>query len=178
MKKTALLAALLSLALAGTASAAQAAEHDHGFYAGVGAGSSFVDERNYDDEDVAFSVFAGYQFNRYLGLEAGYADFGELKPRGEGDRLEADSAYLTLVGTLPITERFSAYAKAGVHRWDLDTALPGLTGSRDDNSTDPTYGIGVQYRFNDLFSLRGEYSRFEVDDLDLDLAQVQARFDF
>lgn len=178
MKKTALFAAILSVALSGVASAAQAAENDRGFYAGVGAGSSFVDERNYDDEDLAYSVFGGYQFNRYFSLEAGYADFGELAPRGEGRDLEATSAYLAAVGNVPITERFSAYAKAGVQYWDLDAALPGLTGTRDASGTDPVYGVGVQYRFSDRFALRGEYTRFEIDDLDLDLAQVQARFDF
>ena len=61
---------------------------------------------------------------------------------------------------------------------DLDTAIPGLAGTADDNGTDPTYGVGLQYRFNDAVALRGEYSRFEVEDLDVDLAQVQARFDF
>lgn len=53
-----------------------------------------------------------------------------------------------------------------------------MTGTPDDNGTDPTYGVGVQYRFTDAVALRGEYSRFEVEDLDLDLAQVQVRFDF
>lgn len=137
-----------------------------------------MDERGYDDEDIAYSVFGGYQFNRYFGIEAGYADFGELEPRGEGARLEAGSAYLAVVGSVPVTDRFSVYARAGIQRWDLDAALPALTGSSDDNGTDPTYGVGVLFRFNDRFALRGEYSHFEVEDQDLDLAQVQARFDF
>ena len=82
------------------------------------------------------------------------------------------------MGTLPFTEQFSGYAKAGYQRWDLDTAIPGLTGTADDNGNDLTYGVGLQYRFNDTVALRGEYSRFEFEDLDADLAQVQVRFDF
>jgi OmpA-OmpF porin, OOP family len=145
---------------------------------GAGVGQSFVDEGAYDDEDTAFSVFGGYQFNRYFGVEAGYADFGKIEPDVAGPALEGDSAYLTAVGTLPVSENFAVYAKAGVHRWNVDTSLPGLTGNNDDSGTDPTYGVGAQYRFTDRVALRGEYSRFEVEDADADLAQLQVRFDF
>jgi len=168
--------ALIAVLAGAAAFGAQAA--DKGFYAGAGVGQSFVDEGNYDDEDTAFSLFGGYQFNRYFGLEAGYADFGKLEPRGNGPDLEASSVYLTAVGTVPITDSFSAYAKAGFQRWDLDTALPGVVGNNDDSGTDPTYGVGVQYRFTDHVALRGEYSRFEIEDTDLDLAQIQVRYDF
>ncbi|MFC3551380.1 outer membrane beta-barrel protein [Lysobacter cavernae] len=177
MSKNKMLFSALIAVLAGAAAfGAQAA--DKGFYAGAGVGQSYVDERDYDDEDTAFSVFGGYQFNRYFGLEGGYADFGKLEPRGTGTDLEASSVYLTAVGSVPFTDKFSAYAKAGFQRWDLDTAIPGLVGNNDDNGTDPTYGVGLQYRFNDSIALRGEYSRFEVEDTDLDLAQLQVRYDF
>lgn len=179
MKKSKILSRTLlaAVVLGAGAFGAQAAEKP-GFYVGAGAGQSFVDERNYDDEDTAFSVFGGYQFNPYFGLEAGYSDFGKLEPKDAGRALEANSAYLTAVGTLPFTDKFSGYAKAGFHRWDLDTAVPGLTNSTDDSGSDPTYGLGLQYRFNDKVALRTEYSRFEVEDIDLDLAQLQVRFDF
>lgn len=168
--------ALIAVLAGAAAFGAQAA--DKGFYAGAGVGQSFVDEGSYDDEDTAFSVFGGYQFNRYFGLEAGYADFGKLEPRGNGADLEASSVYLTAVGTVPITDSFSAYAKAGFQRWDLDSAIPSVVGNSDDSGTDPTYGVGVQYKFTDHVALRGEYSRFEVEDTDLDLAQIQVRYDF
>ena len=177
MRKTKLLSTLLLSATLGVAAFGAQAQ-DKGFYAGAGVGQSFVDEGSYDDEDTAFSVFGGYQFNKYFGLETGYVDFGKIESDTVGPDLEGDSAYLTAVGTLPITDKFSAYAKAGLHRWNLDTELPGLVGTSDDSGTDPTYGLGVQYRFTDRVALRGEYSRFEVEDLDADLAQVQVRFDF
>jgi OOP family OmpA-OmpF porin len=176
MRKTKLLSTLLLSATLGVAAFGANAQ-DKGFYAGAGVGQSFVDEGAYDDEDTAFSVFGGYQFNRYFGLEAGYADFGKIEPEAAGPTLEGDSAYFTAVGTLPITDSFSAYAKAGLHRWNVDTSLPGLIGD-DDSGTDPTYGVGLQYRFTDKVALRGEYSRFEVEDADADLAQLQLRFDF
>jgi len=178
MSKNKMLSRTLLAVLIGAAAFGAQAAQDKGFYVGAGAGQSFVDEAAYDDEDTAFSVFGGYQFNRYFGLEAGYTDFGKLEPEGAGEALEINSASLTAVGTVPFTDKFSGYAKAGFHRWDLDTPIAGLVGSSDDSGTDPTYGVGLQYRFTDAFALRGEYSRFEVNDLDLDLAQLQARFDF
>lgn len=169
---------LLSAVLLGAvAFGAQAAE-PKGFYAGAGAGQSLIDEGGYDDEDTAFSVFGGYQFNRWFGLEAGYSDLGKLESKGAGRDLEASSVSLVAVGTVPFTEKFSGYAKAGIQRWDLDQALPAATGTRDDSGTDATYGLGLQYRFSDQWALRGEYSRFEVEDADVDLAQLQVRFDF
>lgn len=167
----------LAIALGATAFGVQAAE-DNGFYLGAGAGQAYVDDGIFDDEDTAYSGFVGYQFNRHFALEGGYADFGEIEPDVLGSKLEASSTYLTAVGIVPFTDRFSGYAKAGIGRWDLDTELPGLIGNNDDNGTDPTYGVGLQYRFNDLVALRGEYSRFEIEDSEVDLAQVQVRFDF
>ena len=177
MSKNKMLSRALSAALLGAAAFGAQAQ-DAGWYAGAGAGQAYVDEGAFDDEDTAFTAFGGYQFNRWFALEAGYADLGKLEPGAPGAALEADSAYFTAVGIVPFSDRFSGYAKAGLHRWDVDTVLPGLSGTVDDSGTDPTYGLGLQYRFSDAFALRAEYSRFEVEDADLDLAQLQARFDF
>lgn len=178
MSKNKVLSATLLAVLASTTAFAASAADDSGFYAGAGVGQSFVDERGYDDEDTAFSVFGGYQFNRYFALEGAYTDFGKIEPEAAGSALEADAVSLTAVGIVPITDNFSAYAKAGFSRWNLDTELPALTNTADDSGTDPTYGLGVQYKINDAVSLRGEYNRFEVEDIDLDVAQLQVRYSF
>lgn len=178
MRKTPLLtASVLALALGGLSFGAAAAEPT-GFYAGAGVGQSFVDEPFADDEDVGYQVFGGYQFHPNFGIEAAYTDFGDVDLRGNAGTLEADTWSLTAVGTLPFTDRFSGYAKAGVQRWDLDRAVPGLTGTGKDDGTDPLYGLGLQYSFNDTVALRGEYIRSEIEDVDVDTAQVQVRFDF
>ncbi len=171
-----LAASVLALALGAVSFGAHAADPD-GFYVGAGAGQSMIDEDFADDEDTAFQVFAGYQFNRYFGAEAAYTDFGKVDVTGNVGELEADSWSLVAVGTVPFTDRFSGYAKAGFHDWDAELDVPAV-GLADDNGTDPTYGLGLQYRFTDNLSLRGEYSRFEMDDVDVDLAQLQLRVDF
>ena len=161
---------LLSSAFCATALCAQAA--DHGLYSGVGMGQSH-DKGSYKDRDTAFSIFGGYDFNRYLGVEAGYADLGKLEYTGQVP-LEATAPYLVAVGKLPVTEKVDVYAKAGINRWSLDNANPALTGTADDSGTDPTYGLGVQYRINDRFAVRADYGRLEVGSLDVDVAQLQA----
>ena len=178
MSKNKVLSASLLALLAGASAFGANAAEDKGFYAGAGVGQSFVDERGYDDEDTAFSVFGGYQFNRYFALEGAYTDFGKVEPEALGSDLEADAASITAVGIVPITDKFSAYAKAGFSRWNLDTELPAVTGTQDDSGTDPTYGLGVQYNITDAVSLRGEYNRFEVEDIDLDVAHLQVRYSF
>ena len=175
-KRNTLPRTLLALALGAVALGAQADERP-GFYVGAGAGQAMIDDGALDDEDTAFSAFGGYQFTPYFGLEAGYADFGEIEPLGSaGPRLEGDAAYLVAVGTVPFTDSFSGYAKAGINDWNIDGSVAGLIA--DDSGNDPTYGLGLQYRFTDNVALRGEYSRFEIDDSEVDLAQLQLRFDF
>ena len=175
-KPALLLAPAFALALGALSPGAHAAEPT-GFYAGVGVGQSMVDEPFADDEDIGFQVFGGYQFNPYFGVEAAYTDFGEVDLTGNVGKLESDSWSLVAVGTLPFTERFSGYAKAGIHNWDAEARSAGI-GRVDDDGSDPTYGLGLQYRFSDRVALRGDYSRFEMDDVDVDLAQLQVRFDF
>lgn len=176
MNKTHLFAGtVLAAALAALSFNAQAAE-PVGFYAGAGVGQSLVDEYFADDEDVGYQVFGGYQFHPNWGVEAAYTDFGDVDLVGNAGKVEADTWSLVAVGTLPFTDRFSGYAKAGFHSWDAEAHTGGVR--IGDDGTDPTYGLGLQYRFTDTVALRGEYSRFEMDEADVDLAQLQVRFDF
>jgi OOP family OmpA-OmpF porin len=172
MRNTTLLSTLLLSSTFG-AMAFGANAQDHGFYSGVGTGQSHIDEGSYNDRDRAFSVFGGYDFNKYIGVEAGYADLGRLEYVGEVP-LEATAPYLVAMGKLPITEKVALYAKAGINHWSLEDPNPSLTATGDDSGTDATYGLGVQYRINDRFALRGDYSRLEVGEMDIDVAQVQA----
>ena len=80
-KRNLLSRGLFAIILGAATFGAQAAEQP-GFYVGAGAGQAMIDDGDLDDEDTAFSAFAGYDFNRYFGLEAGYADFGKIEPSG------------------------------------------------------------------------------------------------
>src|SRR6478609_8244556 len=79
--------------------------------AGQGLATTAIDER---DTDTGYKLLGGYQLNRYFGLEAGWFDLGEMgytattSPPGTltGD-VRLQGVNLDLVGTLPITDRFS-----------------------------------------------------------------------
>src|SRR5688572_8622553 len=39
---------------------------------------------SFDDSDTTFAVFGGYRFNRYIAVEGGYLDLGEVTYSGTG----------------------------------------------------------------------------------------------
>jgi OOP family OmpA-OmpF porin len=166
--KTFLLAALLALGSAPAPALAQA-----GWYVGLGAGYLKTTDQcpagaapgaSCEDQDTAWKLFGGYQFNRYLGYELAIAVMGERTAFVAGiGAMSASFRFfeVTLTGTLPLGERLSAYGKAGIYTWDIDYTLPpGFIGSADSNGHDSTFGLGVKYQFTRSFALRLEWQRY------------------
>ena len=100
-----------------------------------------------DDHDTGFSVFGGYQFNDYLGIQAEYVDLGDRNYTGPGisDRHETTGFGLVGVATWPVMSSLDLFAKAGVFRWEQDIAYadpaPAITGNF--SGTDATFGAGA-----------------------------------
>src|SRR5690349_15288538 len=67
-----------------------------------------------DDKDTQRNLFAGYQFNRNLGVELGYHELGSVSIPGAS--IDAKAWEIDAVGTVPLTEKFSAYGKLGGYR--------------------------------------------------------------
>jgi len=105
-----------------------------------------------DDKDTAWGLFAGYQFNRNLGLELGYHDLGSVS--SSVGSIDAKAWELTAVGTVPLTNQFSAYGKLGGYRGKFEGA--GL----DNKSNDWTWGAGLQWDFTRNVGLRGEFQQY------------------
>ena len=89
----ALAAATLSAVALGSPSQV-AAQDDRGFYIGLGAGQTKIQDlkelcddltaiggvvRDCDDKGTGWKAFVGYQFIKYLGVELGYLDMGKGK---------------------------------------------------------------------------------------------------
>lgn len=131
----------------------------------------------HDDKDVAFKILGGYQFTPYLGLEASWVNLGEfglqvpVLPQNAALQGEAKikGFALDLVGTLPITDTFSAFVRAGgvsskmKESYGYGNVSAPFSG-RDDRETDYKYGFGLQYELNDNLSLRAEAERYHFDD--------------
>lgn len=147
---------------------------DSGFYVGGGLGRSEFREfcSNFgaacDDKDLSWNVFAGYQFNRYWAIEGGYSNFGEATSSGflvGGAPItvtaETTAFELVGVGSLPLGDAFSIYAKAGIFRYESDgSASGGIVGSASDSGTELTFGLGAQYAFARNLAARLEWQRY------------------
>jgi OmpA-OmpF porin, OOP family len=130
-----------------------------------------------DEESLAWKAFGGYQLNRYLGIEAGYFDLGHFgftsttAPAGTLDgRIRLHGINLDLVGTLPVTERFSVLARVGAqHARARDTfrgsgGVDVLTPNTSKSETGVKFGAGLQYAFTPNLMLRGEAERYRIND--------------
>ena len=130
-----------------------------------------------DERDSGYKLFTGYQFNRYFALEGGYFDLGKFGftattvPAGtlRGD-IKLRGLNLDLVGTLPITDKLSAFGRVGANYAEAKDTFRG-TGFvivRNPNpstkATNVKYGAGLQYAFNDAWAMRLEGERYRVDD--------------
>jgi len=143
-----------------------------GFYGGLGLGESRADLETgaigglTDEKDTAWKLFGGYQFNRYIAVEAGYADIGKFSVAGPAGSASFDTKLLQVsaVGSLPLTTQWALTGKLGLARTDTDITggVGGAPVSQSDRDTNPTYGIGARYDFSRTFGLRGEWERFQT----------------
>jgi OOP family OmpA-OmpF porin len=140
------LALAVGIALALPAAAQSTREDDapH-FYAGGSVG------RN-DNSEFAWGLFGGYQANRWLGVELGYRDLG--KQTIGGTTADANAWELVGVGRLPIVDRLAAYGKLGGYMGHAHGG--GIT----EDTTQLTYGLGVEYGFTRNIAVRGEWQRY------------------
>lgn len=131
-----------------------------------------------DNRDTGGKLFGGYQFNRNVALEGGYFDLGRFGfvantiPAGTlTGNIRLSGLNLDLVGTLPITGKFSAFGRVGMNYADARdtfTAAGGLLGVANPNlskrTTNYKYGLGLQYAVNDSLALRAEAERYRIND--------------
>lgn len=132
-----------------------------------------------DDQGTAWSVTAGYRFNRYLAVEASYVNLGTLETThsiflppflGGGSvpfqrELETDGPAITAFGMLPLSDSWELYVRAGMLFADseLTTAINGNARSTSFDSESTTLGVGAQYDWAGNWSARLEFQRaFDV----------------
>ena len=155
---------------------------DNGFYLGGSVGqanlqiddlSDGISTGDFDADDTAFKLIAGIRPLDWLGVEAAYVNFGEPEDTVLGQKLEAEGDGISAfaVGFLP-TGPVDLFAKLGLISWDSK-----ISGSFDDDGTDLAYGVGAQFRVLGL-SIRAEYEKFEISDVDLDMISVGLTYTF
>jgi OOP family OmpA-OmpF porin len=135
--------------------------------------------RRSDTKDVGFKLYGGYQFTPYFSLEAGYFDLGSynldtaILPAG---MLLSDMGIRGInfdaVFTLPVSDKMSVFARAGMNKIQLDSDFYGSGSAANGNypsgnrrDTHEKFGVGMAYEINDAVSVRVEAERYNLEDV-------------
>jgi len=160
-----------------------------------------------DEDDGGFKIFGGVKFNKFFGIEAGYANLGTAELTGNnGDTFilegttftflansakieaEADTLMIEAVVFLPLDELtgneslkyFEPFIKLGVHFWDVEytfAAASVSSSTADDDGTDVVYGAGINFNIIEHLTIRAEWQRFVTDE-DIDYLSASVIFNF
>jgi len=142
---------LASLLAFGFTASAMASEDGSGAYVGLGYGTTAFGDDDIgnnntlgslkDDADSGFKVYGGYQFNKIVGVEATYTDYGTFS---YGDRnLEATSMSVGAnLGYNFLDGQLRPFALVGLSYLNLDQSQAIYDA---DNTVAFAYGVGIEY---------------------------------
>ncbi len=127
---------------------------NNGYYVGgtIGQseGSSYCNgASSCEDTDTAWKLFGGMQIMDKVSVEASYLNLGDIRKDGQNSDVSAFAAYG--VATLPVTERFDAFAKLGGARWSSENT------DGKQNGFGLAYGLGAKMTLNETTKLRAEW---------------------
>ncbi len=168
MKKTlavALLAAVTAPSLAA----------DFGFYAGVNLGQSrsgnpYPAVSQTKSSDTALGVLVGYQFNANWGVEGFYTDAGKFEGTYSSGGVATDGRMfgktrilgIAAVGTLPVSDALSLYAKLGYAQAKSGVSWVDPTGSGtlDGTRNAASFGLGGAWKVTPTAAVRLGWDRY------------------
>jgi hypothetical protein len=169
---------ILAAALFAAAPAlAQNDANTDGLYLGFGLGDFSTgvediqdvdaDDVDFDSDDNASKVVAGWRFNRFVALQFDFIDFERsIDARNQLNVISTQSEGIapSVVGTLPLGP-VELFARAGILWYDLEIDR-GNTALIDDSDRDPIFGAGIGVTVAKRLNLRAEYEVVEIDGLD------------
>ncbi|PQJ88222.1 MULTISPECIES: porin family protein [Aliivibrio] len=179
----------ISLLLLSTSSCVIANEHVptqnpkiSGFYVGAGFGSfgySEEDSWGYSNNKIeakadgnTTKVYLGYQFNKIVGIEGTYTNYGKVKAKVDGYSMEPTSISLAANLGYTFDNGIRPFGLVGMSNLDLKQNKEYLS---DDNGAAFKFGFGVEYT---PVSLKGVQLRaaYEMDMYAVDYVDIQNGF--
>ena len=156
--------------------------------------SSINFQTNFDDRTFTIA------FNEFFAVEAGYADLGKVVTEFGAsvaptqinailsDTLsvhpyQGDGWFAAAVLRWPVQpDRFTLVARGGAFWWESDLDVRVISGGTGDVSdresgTDTMLGVGLEWRFNEQWSLTADWERYKLNEW-LDVPSIGLRFDF
>jgi opacity protein-like surface antigen len=158
-----------------------------------------------DKNSTGYGVTVGYQFMKYVAIEAYYLDLGKAKGTATGTALNVDVTVplsitgefkskgpaAAIVGILPFGENFAVDGRVGVYYGKTEVSLSassnGVTvgDSISKEKSSLMAGIGASYAFNNNWSVRLDYMYFDkvgdkntTGEANVNLAALGVRFQF
>lgn len=153
------------------------------FYVGGAIGQARINEGidgfRIEDNTTTWRIYAGYEFNDYIGLEGSYLDLGEFSDTVVGIpvRADADGWSLAAVGKIPLSEKWAIQAKAGLYFWDGQSSVDGIV-EQDPGDQNPFVGLGVAYKFNNKTQLDVGVDYYDMDDVQPLVGSIGLSFRF
>lgn len=138
-----------AVALAVAASSSFAAAPT-GFYAGLDAGSTRID--NIPGNETGFGGAIGYGFNRFVALELGYRQLGKWE--FGGGTATFGQTHFSVVGSYPLAPQFDIYGRLGHNHLTVDSSIRGFT--HNDHPSGGVLGVGLHYDFSPVVAGRIE----------------------
>ncbi|MEM1147627.1 MAG: porin family protein [Pseudomonadota bacterium] len=126
----------------------------------------------FDSDDAtinALTLRGGVELHPLLGaeFETSYGLGAEEIDESDGAEVELETQFAGfVVGRYPLTRRLDVLGRVGYSVGELQTSTAGL--SSDAETDGFAFGLGSEYMITDNFGIRGDYTRIEVDDDQID----------
>jgi len=130
-------------------------------YIGISGGQHKTDEPTLTTTSTAYSVFAGYNFNDYIGAELAYNNLGKLEVVPGTVDLKSTAASLSLLASAPMGKMAAVYIKGGYASTSTILVTSGVDGTTDTNNG-ATYGAGLQLNMGHRAAVRLGYDVYKM----------------
>ena len=162
----------LIAALVASACVISTSAHAAGAYIGANVGSAehklSIDGGSDKERKAGVKLYGGYAINENVGIEAGFAHLGKVN-RSDTDGFNtasldyrARALYIAGTATLPLSQEFAVFAKAGVtaNHGTVTARFNGFSDSASRTNTTAMFGIGAEYSFTKDLSAVAEYENY------------------
>lgn len=128
-----------------------------------------------DESDTAYRVYLGWRLNRNFAVEAGYGDLGRFEQRTDvlplgslRSTMRVTSADLSLLGLVPLGERWTVFGKVGAFEAKTKSSFSGSgsvslfdnAGSMSNRKSGVVLGVGLMADVMPNLAVRAEYDYY------------------
>jgi OOP family OmpA-OmpF porin len=162
-----------------------------------------INSSTVDDSDTGYGVAGGYQLNDHFAVEFAYVNLGsveysafttvtdgvEVADAEIGLESSAKGPAVSVLGILPIGDRFSLYGRVGLSFMSAEgTARITIDGTSErarqtSQKSDPVFGVGAEFSLGKHAAIRLAWDRYldvgtedVTGDVDADLITLGLRF--